>query len=149
MDEKALFLERWRKSRTRFFALIGSLPGLDAQFRPTAEYRNLTEQLAHVIAAQRTIIAGLEDGEFPWRENNALAGRMSIDELLELAHNLDATLNDLLSHRDTAWFDGDSGSVALTRREWLWLMLEHEIHHAGQLSMSIRLAGGTPAKIFE
>jgi uncharacterized damage-inducible protein DinB len=149
MDEKDLFLDRWRKSRTRFFALIGSLASVDRQFRPSSEYRNISEQIAHVIAAQRTILAGLEDGAFAWRENKALAARMSIDELLDLAHNLDATLDQLLMHRDHSWLDEDSGSVALTRREWLWLMLEHEIHHAGQLSMSIRLGGGTPARIFE
>jgi uncharacterized damage-inducible protein DinB len=129
-------------------ALIESVGDVDPMFRPAPEYRVLRHQIAHLFAAQRSIVSGLEEGTFPWKENGTLVERMTIEELSEMGRNLDASLATLLDGRDEKWLDEVVGDYELSRDEWLWAMLEHEIHHCGQISLTIRLAGGTPAKIF-
>lgn len=127
---------------------MASVGDVDPMFRPAPEYRALQHQIAHLFAAQRSIISGLDEGTFPWKENGTLVERMTIEELTELGRNLDASLATLLEGREDAWLAEVVGDYDLSREEWLWALLEHEIHHCGQLSLTIRLAGGTPAKIF-
>lgn len=142
------FLRRWEKTRGRTVALIASIGEVDPMFKPAPEYRTLQHQVAHLFAAQRSIVSGLEEGTFPWKENAAIVERMTIDELSEMGRNLDASLAKLLEERDDPWYEEVIGDYNLSRDEWLWALLEHEVHHCGQISLTIRLAGGTPAKIF-
>jgi uncharacterized damage-inducible protein DinB len=37
----------------------------------------------------------------------------------------------------------------MTRGQWLYLMIDHESHHRGQLVVYLRIAGKTPAVIWE
>lgn len=147
--EIPLFLNRWSASRTRTIALVESIGGIDPLFRPAPGYRNIHEQLAHIIAAQKSVVSGLGSGDFPWQGDIAAANAMAVGELVELAAIVDDDLRRLVRDRDEAWLQEVVGKYSLTRSEWLWITLDHEIYHTGQLSLSIRLAGGQPAKIFE
>lgn len=142
-----VFLPRWQACVRRTDALLESARPIDESFRPLMTYRSINEQIAHILAARRSIVRGLITGEFGWQEEMAHAISTSGAERDLLARKSSEDLEELIRTREGAWWDEPARE--LPRSEWLWALLEHETHHAGQLSMMIRLAGGDPAHIFE
>ena len=120
---------------------------MDGSFRPAATYRSLHEQIAHILAARESIVGGLSTGDFNWKSDYAEYQARSIDEMLAAIEAADAKLQGVVEMNDERWLA--EVVPPLSRTEWLWAMLEHEIHHVGQISMTIHLAGGRPAAIFE
>jgi uncharacterized damage-inducible protein DinB len=144
-----LFLQRWTAARGRTEALIDSASAVSPEFTPRDGYRSIAAQIAHIIAAQMTITEGLESGRFAWAENNEQTSSVPLSELVETSQELTSRLVAMLREKDRAWFEEKPyPKHSMSRSDWLWALLEHEIHHAGQLSLMIRLAGGEPARVF-
>jgi uncharacterized damage-inducible protein DinB len=144
-----LFLQRWTAARGRTEALIDSATAVSPEFTPREGYRTIASQIAHIIAAQMTITEGLESGRFAWAENSEQTSAVPLSELVETSRELTSRLVSLLREKEPAWFEESPyPKRTMTRSDWLWALLEHEIHHAGQLSLTIRLAGGEPAAVF-
>lgn len=142
-----VFLPRWRACVRRTEALIDSASAIPGDFRPLAGYRSIDEQIAHIIAARYSIARGLRTGDFGWREEMERVSAQSLPERLESARSVNEEFMALLADKDDEWLSQPARE--LPRDEWLWALLEHETHHAGQLSMMIRMGGGSPAQIFE
>lgn len=142
-----VFIPRWRACARRTDALIESIHGVDESFRPLRTYRSIQEQVAHIFAARMSIVRGLRTGDFGWREEIDRVLSLPPDERLRTARASGEEIEKMLEEVDEQWLG--EAARELPRSEWLWALLEHETHHAGQLSMMIRLAGGEPAQIFD
>lgn len=147
--ERQLFLERWSQSRARTRAMIDSVAEEALESAPGPGVRSIRETITHLLACESTVISGLVTGVFPWKEDLERFGNASVGAALEMARDLDAALVQLIRESADEWFGEVPPGSTITRRQWLWESLEHEIHHTGQLAMMIRMAGGEPARIFE
>jgi uncharacterized damage-inducible protein DinB len=141
------FRIRWRECDRRSAAIFDSARGVDAAFRPSPSYRSLHDQIAHVVAARQSIVRGLTTGDFQWEVAAAECAKLELNQLDEARKGGSEQIEAMLDHADREWLKEVVSS--LSRADWLWALLEHETHHVGQISMSIRLAGGEPARIFE
>ena len=141
------FLPRWRASVKRTHDMIESARAVDTAFRVSEKTRSLHDQIAHVFATRESVLHALTGGEFNWKSDYADYKARSIDEMLTVAAEIDSELQRVVEMDDEMWLA--QVVPPLPRSEWLWALLEHETHHVGQIAMTIRLAGGAPAKIFE
>ena len=134
--------------RARTHAMLAAVTPEILDFAPAVGVRSIGAIASHMFACQATVLTGLANGEFHWKENEARFAGMSLDAMLEISRDLDAMLVGLVTEADDVWLDAVPTGYSLTRSAWLWETLEHEIHHTGQIATLIRLAGGVPARIF-
>ncbi len=152
-DELQAFNQAWERQAKNVIATMRSLPAGGYDFRPDPGGRSLGEvawHLAEVDAyATRAVEAGRVDGsekipnlERP-RTVEALAPgfeRIRQDALARVRPLKNADLD-----REVFFF----GERPMAIRQILWgAMLEHSIHHLGQLVLLCRLAGGTPPGLY-
>jgi len=143
------FIERWNRHASNVTNLLRALPSHQYDFRPDAGGRSLGELAWHLAELEAYMTDGVAHGGFDFkrrppgverpREVAALAPgyeRMHQDALARLASLTDADLD-----RTIPFFDGRPMPI---REVLMTAMLMHSVHHAGQLTLLCRLAGGTP-----
>lgn len=146
-DQAVLFLERWRLVRKRTVDVLEEISERDRTGRAWEGGRSVAETLAHLIATQDAVLRGLSTDVFTFDESESMASREDWEGLLAKGRRLDDDLVELLGSVSSEWWTSASAH-GLTRGEWLWQMLEHEIHHRAQIPVMIRVAGGVPPKIY-
>lgn len=78
------------------------------------------------------------------------SGSMTVAEMTAAFQKSHAPLLDAISSKGVDWVDEaiDFYGARWTRMELLHLMLRHEAHHRGQLSLLLMVAGGQPPTIY-
>jgi uncharacterized damage-inducible protein DinB len=142
------YLRRWRHSCGRTMALVNAAPESVHEFRPAEGYRSIREQIAHLIASEKSILEGLETGEFRWKETEGAIASMSVAQMIEQRNAADVRLGELLANHEAGWLEEPVPGSDYRRGDWLREMYEHELHHRGILSLSLRLAGIEPPRIY-
>jgi uncharacterized damage-inducible protein DinB len=111
---------------------------------PSSGLMTFAGQFAHLANVERLYVRGLSGGG--WQaEANVLDGPADTDRLRE---NLLEVRNITVSWLDTLcppmlddvvlvpWLP-----VKWTLRSWLWYLVEHELHHKGQISLYLHMCG--------
>jgi uncharacterized damage-inducible protein DinB len=146
--ELQTFLDTWDEETKKTVAMLRSLPTDKYDFRPDAGGRSLGELAWHLAEAEAYMTYGIERGVFemgakppgierPKKVEDLAPGfeRVHADAVQRVRKLTPADLD-----REIVFFTG----TPVTVRQILWTMLlNHEIHHRGQLSLMCRLAGGT------
>ena len=111
---------------------------------PSPDLMTFAGQYAHLASVERLYVQGLSGAG--WRaETNKLAGPLDRDELqmgLHSAREVTTKWLDTLSLPAldelvvVPWLP-----VQWTLRSWLWYLVEHELHHKGQLALYLHLCG--------
>jgi uncharacterized damage-inducible protein DinB len=145
--ELQTFLDTWDEETKKTVAMLRSLPTDKYDFRPDAGGRSLGELGWHLAEAEAYMTYGIERGVFEMgAKPPGIERPKKVEELapgFERVH-ADAVervrkLNVADLDREIMFFTG----TPVTVRQILWTMLlHHEIHHRGQLSLMCRLAGG-------
>ncbi|PYQ51423.1 MAG: hypothetical protein DMF78_13405 [Acidobacteria bacterium] len=147
-DELQTFLTLWEYEAGKTAGLLRALPSGQYDFRPDAGGRSLGELAWHLPELEAYSTYGIEQGTFgPGTRPPGIERPRSIDALApgyERVHAEAAARVRRLSAADLdgkiTHFTGHQPSI----RELLWSgVLFHLIHHRGQLSLMVRLAGGT------
>jgi len=146
-DEMQTFVHVWDTEAKKSAAMLRSLPTDKYDFRPDAGGRSLGELGWHLSEAEAYMTYGIERNGFemgmkppgierPRKVEELASGFERVhEEAVQRVRKL--TPADL--DRKITFFTGEPVTV----REILWTMLlHHEIHHRGQLSVLCRLAGG-------
>ena len=146
-DELQTFLNVWDEEADKSAAMLRALPPGQYDFRPDAGGRSLGELGWHLAEAEAYMTYGVERGVFEMgAKPPGIERPKTIAELasgFERVH-ADAVqrvkkLNNTDLDREIMFFTG----TPVTIRQILWTMLlHHQIHHRGQLSVLCRLAGG-------
>ena len=146
-NELQTFLNVWDEEANKSAAMLRALPVDQYDFRPDAGGRSLGELGWHLAEAEAYMTYGIERGVF---EMGARPPGMERPRTVEaLAPGFERVHQDAVQRvkkltgtdldREIIFFTGSPVTV----RQILWTMLlHHEIHHRGQLSLMCRLAGG-------
>lgn len=138
-------LERYRSITLQVFDLIEEE---DLQWRPSADQYSLGQQLLHIAQAEDRFAHGLFEGDWSVdrvRFPEALPGTAEMKRFfegvraftLEKLRQVDAEdLGQIVQMPDAP--------VSHTLRSWLWFILEHELHHRGQVWAYLRMMKLTP-----
>ena len=146
-NEVQTFLEVWDEEARKTGAMLRSLPDGKYDFRPDAGGRSLGELGWHLAEVDAYMTYGIQRGVFEMGAKPPGIERPKT--VAELAPGYEGVhteavervrkLNPADLDRQITFITGDPVTV----RQILWTMLlHHQIHHRGQLSLMCRLAGG-------
>ena len=152
-DELQRFIASWEREAHKTISLLEALPANQYDFRPWKDGRSLGELAWHLSEVEAYNTFCIETGKFDLdakppgierpREVKALApgyARIHGDALVRVRRLQPGALDRKLTH-----FDGKPTEV----RDILWTgLLQHLVHHRGQLVTLTRLAGGKPPGMF-
>lgn len=154
---KQTFLENYDKEHATTMRVLRAYPVDQLELRPSPK-SNSARELAWTFVLERglgkrvwndELVSGVPSGSKPpappedWNE---------ILNALEKAH---ADFRDLIASAseedldtEVHFFTAPKTMGTLTRHEWIWFLLHDEIHHRGQFSVYLRMAGGKLPSIY-
>ena len=128
--------------------LVQQLKEVDIMNQPAPEVREIGEVVLHMMRSLEYYMRGL--GEDKWEAAPyTLEDYDSAEAIIELAEGLFRRTNgymNIMRLRDLKK-NIDSFNRPATRAEIILEMLEHSIHHRGQITVYYRLLGITPNRI--
>ena len=152
MNAVETFVSAWDREAQKTVGLLKMLPSGQYDFRPDAGGRSLGELAWHLAELDAYISYGVANGAFSTDAKPPNIKRpMAIEELapgykqvhVEARERL-GNLKPIDLEREMEFF-GSTHTVSTL----LWdVMLLHSIHHRGQLSLMVRLAGGAVPELF-
>ena len=153
MDELNRFLNVWEQETTKTVSLLKCLPRDQYDFRPDAGGRSLGELAWHLAESDAYITHGIERRQFDFGTKPAGIERpRTVDELAPAFERIHRDAVERVKKLEPEDLDRSITFFALgplTIRDLLWnVVLMHNIHHRGQLTLMCRLAGGTPNGVF-
>jgi uncharacterized damage-inducible protein DinB len=146
-DELKTFLSVWEEEAQKSAAMLRALPEGQYDFRPDSGGRSLGELAWHLAEAEAYMTYGVEQGAFEMgAKPPGIERPKTIAELVPGFERIHGDAVERVRKLDPADLDREimffTGNP-VTVRQVLWTMLlHHEIHHRGQLSVLCRLAGG-------
>jgi uncharacterized damage-inducible protein DinB len=146
VNELETFLNSWDREAASTLKLLRALPATQYDFRPDAGGRSLGELAWHLAEGDAYMSYGIEAGKFEMgmkppgierpRTVEALAPGYERVHREAVARIRKLTPEDL--DRSVPFFMGP-----MPIRSILWdMILSHQVHHRGQLTLMCRLAGG-------
>jgi uncharacterized damage-inducible protein DinB len=146
MNELEIFLNAWEREAESTLKLLRALPATQYDFRPDAGGRSLGELAWHLAEGDAYMSYGIEAGRF---DMNAKPPNIERPRAVDaLAPGYDRIHREAVARirklkpedldRSVPFFGGPTPI-----RDILWnMIISHNIHHRGQLSLMCRLAGG-------
>lgn len=153
--EKQRFLKEYENEHATTMKVLRAYPADRLDFRPDETSRTARE-LAWVFVLER----GLGEAVFNDRFAELASGETpeppeSWDDLLAALEAAHARYGDLIRNtpaeemsRKVKFFVGPGTVGEYGRLDWLWFLLHDQIHHRGQFSVYLRLAGGKVPSIY-
>jgi uncharacterized damage-inducible protein DinB len=142
----------WDREAKKTVEVLKQLPAGQYDFRPDPGGRSLGELAWHLAELDAYISFGIVNGAFTTDVKPPNIKRpMTIEALAPGYERIHDEAKERLKHlkpadleKEMTFFDRTTSISAL-----LWdMMLLHSIHHRGQLSLLVRLAGGAVPAIF-
>jgi uncharacterized damage-inducible protein DinB len=141
----------WDREAKKTLEVLKLLPAGEYDFRPDPGGRSLGELAWHLAELAAYISFGIANGAFTEAKPPNIKRPMTIEALAPGYERIHNEAVERLKHlkpgdleKEMTFFDRSTTVSAL-----LWdAMLLHSIHHRGQLSLLVRLAGGVVPAIF-
>ena len=155
-DAKQTFLANYDKEHATTMRVLRAYPADQLDLKPSEKSKTARE-LAWVFVLERGL------GTRVWNDEIAqgkMAGKppdapQDWEELLgalEIAHQdfrkLIESASDEELHEDVHFFTAPKTMGPISRLEWIWFLLHDQIHHRGQFSVYLRMAGGNVPSIY-
>lgn len=145
LDDLKEHLERFRA------VTLQSLDGLtdeDLRWRPGPDQYSLGQQFLHIAQSEDFQIQAHLNGDWDYERGRFPSRMPDVDELRtfldETRGRTMAALSALDEERLNEPVDHGKGQPIQTLRWWLWLLVEHEVHHKAQVAVYLRALGKTP-----
>lgn len=145
LEDLVEHLERYRAITLQVLDLIGED---DLEWRPGPSQYSLGQQLLHIAQAEDRLVHGVFDGDWSFERVRFPA------ELPDTAamRTFFRRVRSYTVRKLEAVDPGDLGKLVdvpdapgeHSLRSWLWSLLEHELHHRGQVWAYLRAMGYTP-----
>jgi uncharacterized damage-inducible protein DinB len=137
-------LRTWDQEHALTAKVLRAAPPGKTGLRPHEKSKSLGELCWHLAEAERffaTRCLGIEvPGENPVPKENPPATPAAMADAFDRSH---AALRAACAAKPAAWFGEviDFFATRMSRQAILDLMVRHEVHHRGQLTVYLRLAG--------
>jgi uncharacterized damage-inducible protein DinB len=155
-DARQQFLETYDREHATTMKVLRAYPREHLDLRPHPRLKTARE-LAWVFVLESGLGTKLWHDEFA---SGVPAGKSpeapeDWDQLLAAVDDAHKAFHDLVASSDDPTFDGTTHFFTapktmseLTRKDMLWFLLHDQIHHRGQFSVYLRMAGGKVPSIY-
>lgn len=148
LDELADLTEHLQRYRATTLQVLDLVRAEDLDWRPSQDQYSLGQQVLHIAQTEDHFSRGLFDGDW----NSA---RLRFPNPFPAPEDLRAYFASVRQYTlsQLEALDADelgtvvavpNGPPGHSMRSWLWFILEHELHHRGQIWAYLRAMGLTP-----
>ena len=152
MNPVETFFSAWDREAQKTVELLKLLPAGQYDFRPDADARSIGELAWHLAELDAYISFAISKGHFNLDEKPPNIQRpKTIDALAAGYERIHKEARERLASLTVADLDKELEAFGSPSKvsALLWdSMLAHSIHHRGQLSVLVRLAGGVVPSLF-
>ena len=146
MDVTAIgpFLDYWEKVRGRTRRLVDLIPAERLEWTWQPGKFTLGDLVRHLAGIERWMYAenaALRPSRYPGHGRELAEGLPAVRAYLERCHAESLEILRGLSDADLRAKTVTPGGASIGVGKWLRLMVEHEIHHRGQLYMALGILG--------
>lgn len=144
IDELNDYWEHFERYRAVTLQMLDQVEEPDLDWRPRPEMMTLGQQFVHMVQAEDLMIRGLFDNDWDLNRCRLPKHVRDIDELRASFEDARARTREKLEALDAHGLFQTVGEPPSTKASRLWSLLEHEVHHAAQISLYLRLLGKVP-----
>ena len=153
MDVRSVspFLDYWEKVRERTKRVAAVIPPDQLEWRWKAGTFSPGDILRHLAGIERFMYAENARGKpsrYPGHDGLLASGWDAVRSYLERCHAESVAIFRGLSDADLESKCLTPGGTPITVGKWLRLMVEHEIHHRGQLYLLLAMLGVATPPIY-
>ena len=145
LDDLLEHLERYRAVTHQALDLVTNE---ELAWRPGPDQYTLGQQFLHIAQSEDFQIQGLLNGDWVLERGRFPADEPTVDELRDLLNASRARTLTALGALEAGRLDEPvrvgEGQPIRTLRWWLWLQVEHEVHHKAQIAVYLRQMGKMP-----
>lgn len=145
LDDLRDHLERYRAVTMQALDLVTDE---ELAWRPGPDQYSLGQQFLHIAQSEDLQIHGLLQGDWDFERGRFPNRDLTVDEVRELLNETRERTVAALSGLSTGSLDEQlelgEGRPVQTLRWWLWLQIEHEVHHKAQIAVYLRQMGKIP-----
>ncbi|HTR04936.1 MAG TPA: DinB family protein [Thermoanaerobaculia bacterium] len=145
------FLDYWEKVHGRTRRVAECIPADRVEWTPQPGKFTLGDTVRHLAAIERWMYAenaARRPSRYPGHGRELADGREAVLGFFETCHAGAAAIVGGLADADLKEKCVTPAGAALSVGKWLRLMVEHEIHHRGQLYLSLGLLGVSTPPIY-
>jgi len=154
MSEKKAFLDAWERETATTVKVLRAYPGGKETMKPHTTCRT-AQELAWTFAFEGVAATQALQGEFKFPPTNMPAMPKTWSDTVGEVERVFKKMADTVRKAD----DSDLNSTIkfytapkqmgdVRRQDFLWMMLNDMIHHRGQFSVYLRMAGGKVPSIY-
>jgi uncharacterized damage-inducible protein DinB len=153
MTEKEMFINTWEREFQTTVKVLKSMPQEKADLKP-AEKSKSAKDLAWVFVSEEAVlIDGVCKGEVNWGAMQKPPATLAeVIAALEKNHSGNVArirnLSDADWNSQMPWMVAPKQMGTLRRADVLWVALMDSIHHRGQFSVYLRIAGAKVPSIY-
>ena len=148
----AEFLEDFHTNALRTVRLVRSFADADLELRPGPGSMSTAEQINHLCACHN-FVRGLLQEQPPTTE--LFQRRYDVSSVSAAVRSLGGSIGEVqcavATIKDSLWDEQVSPfgpDWVMSRGAMCYTMIEHEVHHRGQLTVYARMAGHTPVTLY-
>jgi uncharacterized damage-inducible protein DinB len=142
--EAAAFFDYWEKVRARTRRVVECIPAerLEWTWQPGKfTLGDLVRHLAAIVRDMYAENAQRKPSRYPGHGHELADGMDAVRDFFERAHAESMEIFRGLSDADFRERCETPGGASISVGKWLRLMVEHEIHHRGQIYMALGVLG--------
>lgn len=144
IGDPAEFLRYFERIRERTRRVVALIPAADLEWTPRPGSFTLGDLVRHLAAIERTMFAEnacLRPSRYPGHGRALADGLPAVLDYFDRMHAEAMAIFRGLERADYAALCQTPGGAALPVWKWLRAMVEHEIHHRGQIYLLLGMLG--------
>ena len=146
MTEKEMFLNSYEREFEITVKFLDAYPPDKLDFRPKPQLQSAIELAWYFPEEDRMLVTGTLDGDVVYKKNPMPESFDEIKEAYANNHRMmvlrikelpESAFNEMIT-----FGSGAELAVSMRRGDALWLAVMDAVHHRGQFSLYIKMAGG-------
>ena len=150
-ENGAAFWEYFERIRSRTSRVIGRIPPQQIDWRPAPGMFSFADLIRHLAATERYMFgenARRRPSRYPGHGTDLADGYDAVLGFLTRMHEETARIVQRLTAEELRLLCETPGGSQITVWKWLRSMVEHEVHHRGQIYLMLRLLGVTTPPLY-
>jgi uncharacterized damage-inducible protein DinB len=145
------FLKYFENVRTRTTRVIERIPAEQIDWRPTPDAFSFADLIRHIAATERYMFGENVQGNqsrYPGHGPELADGYDQTMKYFQRCHAEAVEIFAALTEDQLQRKVGTPGGIEMTCWKWLRGMIEHEVHHRGQIYLMLKTIGVTTPPLY-
>jgi uncharacterized damage-inducible protein DinB len=150
-ENGAAFWDYFERIRSRTLRVVGCIPSDRADWRPAPGMFSFADLIRHLAATERYMFgenARRRPSRYPGHGPELADGYDAMLQYLDRMHGETGRIVRGLSADDLKLTCETPGGTEISVWKWLRSMVEHEVHHRGQIYLMLRLIDVTTPPLY-